>query len=243
MSTQIRALAPATRVMSRNDPPTAASGSWPSTRPAPAWFASTFATACGRWLVRATSRSCASGVDRDRPRAEAGDEPVQPCGGRPDRSGRGRREEPRRAREEVGARVAHAARLRPAHRVAADEAAAATRPPPSAGTSSSRRPRRRSPRPVASSVSADELGQVGDRPAHDGDVRVGDGALERLRDAGPRRPLEARPRRRPDRDRTRRPRPRAPRRRGRPSRRSGRGPTTATRIRSPLPRAVSSRRA
>ena len=47
--------------MSRNDPPTAPSGSWPSTRPAPAWFARTFATACGRWLVMATRRSWAPG--------------------------------------------------------------------------------------------------------------------------------------------------------------------------------------
>ena len=57
----MRGLAPATRVMSRNDPPTAASGSWPSTLPAPAWLTSTFASACGRWLVSATSRSWASG--------------------------------------------------------------------------------------------------------------------------------------------------------------------------------------
>src|SRR5687767_15101734 len=30
-------------------------------RDAPAWFRSTFASACGRWLVTATSRSCADG--------------------------------------------------------------------------------------------------------------------------------------------------------------------------------------
>ena len=51
----------ATRVMSRSDPPAAASGSWPSTRVAPAWLTSTFASAWGRWLVSATSRSCACG--------------------------------------------------------------------------------------------------------------------------------------------------------------------------------------
>ena len=48
-------------VMSRSEPPAAASGSCPSTATAPAWFRSTFASACGRWLVTATSRSCASG--------------------------------------------------------------------------------------------------------------------------------------------------------------------------------------
>ena len=61
MSTQIRGFAPATRVMSRSEPPAAASGSWPSTRVAPAWLTSRFASACGRWLVSATSRSCACG--------------------------------------------------------------------------------------------------------------------------------------------------------------------------------------
>src|SRR5581483_3368746 len=61
MSTQIRGLAPATRVMSRREPPAAASGSCPSTRLAPAWLTSRLASACGRWLVSATSRSCARG--------------------------------------------------------------------------------------------------------------------------------------------------------------------------------------
>ena len=59
MSTQIRGLAPAMRVMSRSEPPAAWSGSWPSTRVAPAWLRSTLASACGMWLVTATSRSCA----------------------------------------------------------------------------------------------------------------------------------------------------------------------------------------
>ena len=48
MSTQIRGLAPATRVMSRNEPPAAESGSCPSMRDEPAWLSSTFASACGR---------------------------------------------------------------------------------------------------------------------------------------------------------------------------------------------------
>ena len=47
------------RVMSRSEPPAACSGSCPSTRVAPAWLRRTFASACGRWLVTATSRSCA----------------------------------------------------------------------------------------------------------------------------------------------------------------------------------------
>src|SRR5262249_10350087 len=61
MSTQMRGFAPATRVMSRSDPAAAASGSCPSMREAPAWFSSRFASAWGRWLVSATSRSCACG--------------------------------------------------------------------------------------------------------------------------------------------------------------------------------------
>jgi len=48
-------------VMSRSEPPAAASGSWPSIRPAPAWLTSRLARACGRWLVSATRRSCAAG--------------------------------------------------------------------------------------------------------------------------------------------------------------------------------------
>ena len=59
MSTQIRGFAPAMRVMSRSEPPAAWSGSWPSTLAAPAWLRRTFASACGRWLVTATRRSCA----------------------------------------------------------------------------------------------------------------------------------------------------------------------------------------
>ena len=58
MSTQIRGFEPATRVMSRSDPPAAAaSGSCPSIRAAPAWLTSRLASAWGRWLVRATRRS------------------------------------------------------------------------------------------------------------------------------------------------------------------------------------------
>ena len=61
MSTQMRGFAPATRVMSRSEPPAAASGSCPSIFPAPAWLTSRLASACGRWLVSATRRSCAAG--------------------------------------------------------------------------------------------------------------------------------------------------------------------------------------
>ena len=102
MSTQIRGFAPAMRVMSRSEPPAAGSGSWPSTRDEPAWLRRTFASACGRWLVTATSRSCARRVDRDRPRAERGDERVHRAVAlRPGR--RERRQEPRRALEQVRA--------------------------------------------------------------------------------------------------------------------------------------------
>ncbi len=60
MSTQMRGFAPAMRVMSRNEPPACASGSCPSTREAPVWLATMFASTCGTWLVSATSRSCAA---------------------------------------------------------------------------------------------------------------------------------------------------------------------------------------
>ena len=51
-------------------------GRGPAMRWRPARLTSRFASTCGRWLVSATSRSCASGVDRDRERAELGDEAV-----------------------------------------------------------------------------------------------------------------------------------------------------------------------
>src|SRR5262249_43893743 len=56
-----RGLAPALRVMSRSEPPAFASGSCPSTRVAPAWLTTTFASTCGTWLVGATSSSGADG--------------------------------------------------------------------------------------------------------------------------------------------------------------------------------------
>ena len=60
MSIQIRGFAPAMRVMSRSEPPACVSGSCPSTREAPVWLATMFASTCGTWLVSATSRSCAA---------------------------------------------------------------------------------------------------------------------------------------------------------------------------------------
>ena len=114
--------APATRVMSRSEPPAASSGSCPSTLPPPAWFRSTFASACGRWLVTATSRSCASGSIATGTAPSDGDEPVQHLVAV--RIGRGDgRQEPGRALEELGRRPFRPARLGAADRVAADEAA------------------------------------------------------------------------------------------------------------------------
>ena len=121
MSTQMRGFAPATRVMSRREPPAAPSGSWPSTRTEPAWLRTTFASACGRWLVIAISRSCARRVDGHGDGAQRGDEPVQEAVALRLGLGDGR-QEPRRAVEELLAPARGAARLRAAHRVAADEA-------------------------------------------------------------------------------------------------------------------------
>ena len=64
------------RVMSRSDPPAAWSGSWPSILVEPAWLRSTFASTCGRWLVTATRRSCASGPIAT---GRAPSEPTNPC--------------------------------------------------------------------------------------------------------------------------------------------------------------------
>ena len=129
----MRGFAPAIRVMSRSEPPACASGSWPSMREAPVWFATTFASTCGTWLVSATSRSWAPGSIATGRRAEIGDEAVDetvPVGV----GGGDRRQEPRRALEERRARVLGPARLAAGDRMAADEAR-------------SSRPRRGRPRP------------------------------------------------------------------------------------------------
>ena len=137
MSTQMRGFAPATRVMSRSEPPAAASGSWPSTRVAPAWLTSRLARACGRWLVSATSRSCASGRSRPgsrrarrRRRGRAGSAP-----GRSRATGSGTRSRRRRGRPSR----ARPARLGAGDRVAADEARVAERGRDDAPWSSRRR--------------------------------------------------------------------------------------------------------
>ena len=62
--------------MSRREPAAVASGSWPSTFVAPAWFTITFASTCGRWLVERDELVVRRGLDRVREGAELGDEPV-----------------------------------------------------------------------------------------------------------------------------------------------------------------------
>ena len=120
MSIQIRGFAPAIRVMSRSEPPAAWSGSWPSTRAAPAWLRSTFASAWGRWLVTATSLVVGARVDRDGTGAERRHEAVHRAQQLRPRPGR-RREEPRRALEQLGIRALGPSRLGTADRMAADE--------------------------------------------------------------------------------------------------------------------------
>ena len=76
----MRGFAPAMRVMSRSEPPAFASGSWPSTRVAPAWL-----TIDVREHVRQVARQrdepvVRGRVDRDRERAELGDEAVDERG-------------------------------------------------------------------------------------------------------------------------------------------------------------------
>ena len=72
----MRGFAPATRVMSRSEPPAFASGSWPSTRAAPGVVHDHV-----REHVRQVARQrdepvVRRRVDRDRHGAELGDEPV-----------------------------------------------------------------------------------------------------------------------------------------------------------------------
>ncbi len=126
MSTQMRGFAPAMRVMSRSEPPACASGSWPSMREAPVWFATMFASTCGTWLVIATSRSCASAsiATGVAPSAVANACTARCRSGSVCAIGR---QEPGRAFEERRARVVGAARLGAADRVSADEAGRAVR--------------------------------------------------------------------------------------------------------------------
>ena len=117
----MRGFAPATRVMSRSEPPAAASGSCPSTRTAPAWFRIRLASACGRWLVSAISRSCAAGSIATGTAPERRDEAVQhPVALR--LGLRDRCQEPRRSLEELRAPVRGAAGLGAADRMPADVA-------------------------------------------------------------------------------------------------------------------------
>ena len=125
MSTQMRGLAPAIRVMSRSDPPAAASGSWPSTR-ARAGLVDEQVREHVRQVARQRDQPVVRvGVDRHGTRAELGDEAVHGGGGgrrRSRRSGSGTRSRPRTDRP----RAFSAPRAsEPAHRVAADEAAGA----------------------------------------------------------------------------------------------------------------------
>ena len=193
MSTQIRGLAPATRVMSRNEPPTAPSGSWPSTRPAPAWFARTFATRVRQMARDRHEPVVGAGVDRDRPSRRA--PATKPCTVRwwAGSVAASRRQEPGRALEEVGARVRDAASLRAAHRMAADEARRSTRPPRPAATSSSRRRSRRSRSPVAATVCSTSAGRWTTGPHTTATSASGNGVLERRPRPGP--PHRARGRR------------------------------------------------
>ena len=73
----MRGFAPATRVMSRNEPPIAVSGSCPSMRASPACTTSRFASTCGRWLVTREQAVVHARVDRDRRGAERGQQAVQ----------------------------------------------------------------------------------------------------------------------------------------------------------------------
>ena len=110
MSTQIRGFAPATRVMSRREPPAARSGSWPLD-PRRARLVDEQVRERVREVARQRDEPVVRlRVDRDRGRAELGDEPVD----EPVALGIGageRRQEPGRALEELGARVLRPARL------------------------------------------------------------------------------------------------------------------------------------
>ena len=190
MSTQMRAFAPATRVMSRNEPPTAASGSCPSMVPArPGSRAGSRARAAGGW----SAPQAVVGARRDRHR----DARRSPSARRPGRVAgriglRDRRQEPGRAVEDLRPRAAGAAGLGAADGMPADEAAAVSAAMPrtrfalvepmsvtvAAGASRASAPR---PRPAAGRRGADD-DQVGVRAGRaDGVVHRRDAAaLERL---------------------------------------------------------------
>ena len=204
----MRGLAPATRVMSRNDPPTADSGSCPSTRPAPAWLTSALAIACGRWLVSATSRSCAPGSIATGRAPSDDDEARAAAGGR--RIGRRhRRQELGRSVEQVGRgrwrRRAPRSRRRDGRRRTGGcrPTSATSRPLVEPTSETTSRPAR------AASTCPRQRRQLGHRAAHERQV----GAGQRLGSVG----VEARDRSPLEADlagRRRRGRRRPPRRRG-----------------------------
>ncbi len=69
MSTQMRGLAPAMRVMSRRDPPAAVSGSCPSMRDAPAWLTQQVGERVRQMARHGDQAVVGAGIDRDRARA------------------------------------------------------------------------------------------------------------------------------------------------------------------------------
>ena len=120
MSTQIRGLAPATRVMSRSEPP-GGGERLVAVDAAPARLVDEQVRERVREVARQRDEPVVGArVDGDRRRAETGDEAVH----EPVALGIGlgqRRQEPGGALEQVGARVLGAARLRSADGVPADE--------------------------------------------------------------------------------------------------------------------------
>ena len=213
MSAQIAGLEPATRVVSRKLGPTSGIRSESRLSSAAASAASALATTCGRWLIVASRRSWARGVDRLRAGAEAGDGALQAvveqaagalCRG----------QVPAGALEEVGAGVLDAGRLGPGQRVAADEAL----------------------------VVAERGDQLALGRADVGDHGLGAAGRQRLAAPGPAAPPPGRRRRRarPPRRPRRRSRRRDRGRRARPPARASPG---CARSRPPRPRAAAARRA
>ena len=161
--------------MSRSDAPACSSGASSPAAAAATRAISRFASACGRWLVSASRRSCSSASLPDGPRAEGGDELLDTrepgCVGR-----RQRRQEPGRAVEEVGRGARRSAGLAAGDGVAGDVARIVDR----------RRERALRRGDVGDGRAGIGRGEHGERRLDDGSDRDGDD--DELRAARARRP-------------------------------------------------------
>ena len=197
MSTQMRGFAPATRVMSRSDPPAAASGSWPSIRPDAGLVDEQVGERMRQVAGQRDEPVVRARVDRHRQGAERGDEAVdEPVALGIDTGERVRNQVA--PVEQIGGRVGsarapHGRRPDGRRRTGRGSRSDQSFVEPTSVTVQ--------PSGARASTSSTSCGRVGDRRGDERELRVGEHFLRATQRAGrpprARRQLPARPRRGP----------------------------------------------